>query len=513
MSRLEPREGQQVRSNDRHRILSAALAVVAGLAAGGVLVAQGPVAGTRSGGGEDSVVLTVADYYGSQSPPPGMAIFAARTFEISGGAVTMPLTRLPTGTPSEEDVLRSVASGEYDLGFVGTRVLDQVGVTVFQPLSAPFLIDSYPALAAVVSDPLVTGKLSSLQSAGVVGLALLADEMSLPFGRHGALSAPEDYRGTVVRTDPSDVQTRSLAALGATPVTTPLLVGPNVPFEAYDTTLRHYMERSHAGFARFLTGNTTLWPQTSVIVANQRKWAGLTDQQRGWINEAAAYAARWAAQHAGDQVADELRDACGLGLTVVMAAEADRHALRARVQPLYQALSTGVQTAEVFARIDELVAAVPEPEPALPERCQVDLPDAEPSSQPSPRHGPGRAGELPQGVYRMQSSTSDLIALGAPPEEANGNSGVITWALRDGAWSYTQTPDQFAGFVTSCSGYYDVEGPRVEFTSAALSPWGPCAPPTWSARWERTGDTLLWSDVSVADFSPVFTGPGWTRIG
>ena len=267
---------------DRRRRAPLAGLMVVCLAAVALLAAQGEVEGTRSGGRVDPMMLGVADFYGSQSnPPPGMQIFAEELWDLSGGTMNTAMRVKPTGLSTEPEVLNAVASGEFDLGFVGTRSLDQVGIGALQPLSAPFLIDSYPALSAVMRDPAITSTLSALEGTGVVGLAVLADELSLPFALRHPRRSPEDYLGAVVRTDPSGIQTGSFAALGATPVTSPLVIGADAPFEVYDTSLRHYVARAEDDFARFLTVNTPLWPQTSVILMNRRRWAASPSSRPG----------------------------------------------------------------------------------------------------------------------------------------------------------------------------------------------------------------------------------------
>ena len=496
---------------DRRRRAPLAGLMVACLAAVALLAAQGEVEGTRSGGRVDPMMLGVADFYGSQLPPPGMQIFAEELWDLSGGTMNTAMRVKPTGLPTEPEVLHAVASGEFDLGFVGTRSLDQVGIGALQPLSAPFLIDSYPSLSAVVTDPAVTSTLSALEGTGVVGLALLADELSLPFGLRHAPRSPDDYRGRVVRTDPSTIQADSLAAMGATPVTSPLLIGADVPFEMYDTSLRHYVERAEHNLATFLTVNTPLWPQTSVILMNRRRWDSLTEQQSRWIREAASYATRWSAEHAGDQAAEELEAACGLGLNVARATSDQRAALRTAVEPIYAQMRADPHLNALLARIEQLVAATSRQDPPLPESCMSPAPTMGTADHGSARLGPGRTGDLPQGVYRYQNSLSEFLAHGMADGDAKANAGIFTWTLHDGQWSYRQQPMYFTVMI-SCSGYYDVQGGRVDFTTAVAVPVGSCAPPTWSARWEQSGQDLVWSDVT-AGFAPTFAGPGWTRIG
>ena len=64
--------------------------------------------------------------------------------ELSGGGlkVDAPSKWFDSG---EQGVLEDVIAGEATLGWTGTRALDLIGVDAFQPLHAPFLINSYEA--------------------------------------------------------------------------------------------------------------------------------------------------------------------------------------------------------------------------------------------------------------------------------------------------------------------------------------------------------------------------------
>ena len=64
-------------------------------------------------------------------------------------------------------MVRAVAAGKADLGWAGARVFDTMGVTSFQALQAPMLIDSYALEQAVVASDIPGQMLQGLDKVGV----------------------------------------------------------------------------------------------------------------------------------------------------------------------------------------------------------------------------------------------------------------------------------------------------------------------------------------------------------
>ncbi len=430
-------------------------------------------------------------------------VFVNRVFELSQGSLPIMLEAIPTGQVTEAGLLQHVAAGGADIGFVGTRVLDQAGIRAFQPLSAPLLVQSYPAQAAVVSDPTVVGGLSELDRLGVSGLALMADELSLPVGVHGPAREPADYAGATVRVDASDAHLAAAEALGGSSTTTPLMIEPRPPYDIYDTSLRSFVERYHDDFARTLTINLPLWPQAIVLFANPQSLQGLTDEQRSWIRTAAADAARWSIEHAGEDVDDELAQLCSRGGQVVTATPAQRDALLARLQPVYQQLRADPDAGPMLDHVESLIRATPGGDAetgrsGCPSRPSGSAQGGSPPQAAPTLGGPGRTGSLPQGTYRTTIGAAE-----------SGDLGVVTWTMNAGRWTSLRDNGPFP----ECSGDYDVDGDLVTFHTTQPEPLWACAPPAWTARWQKRDDLLVWSQVSLPDYATDFAGDGWTEIG
>jgi TRAP-type C4-dicarboxylate transport system substrate-binding protein len=196
----------------RHR--SFALASVALLAA----ACTGTAGAVKSGGPTPPVVLVLAnnDIQGLKGVP-AVREFVNQVEKLSDGHLTIRVESAWEGGNDEANVVRDVAAGEADIGWAGSRVFDTLGVDSLRPLSAPYLVDSYPLEVEVVQ----RGRsrlLSGVKAAGVSPLALDADELRFPAAVSRPLVILDDWAGLSVRTVPSLTQEAGITALGAAPV-------------------------------------------------------------------------------------------------------------------------------------------------------------------------------------------------------------------------------------------------------------------------------------------------------
>lgn len=489
--------------------------VVGVLTAGLVLGACSGPAATRSGvAAVAPAVLMLAS--NDQTLPPGVQHFAYRVAAESGGTVRVEVAPDWKDGPGEAEVLTSVIAGEADLGWSGSRALDQIGVRSLTPLLSPFLIGSYAAQRAVVSDPQIVGLLTALRPVGLEGLALLPGELRVPVGISGPLREPADYRGARIRSYPSDIQFESLSALGATPTTKPV----DEPFEpdldGVETMPSTLVHNGHYTPARLPTMNTPLWPRIDLIVANPASLQRLTDEQRGWVLKAARDAAEWSKENVSGEVSWEMEELCQQGVRVVTADAEQVAALREAVRPVLDRIRADPELAPTLARIEEIVSSVTPEELAIPAGCthgEGDAPAATPTTGAVSPSASGRVGQLPNGVYRLTISDEQLRSAGMSPDFIRENAGIWTWILEPGRWSFSIQPDHQTDLgLTTCDGSYDVSGSAATFRVRTAQQAGTCAPPTWTATWKLQGDTLVWSDTSISNFAPVFAGDPWTRI-
>ena len=177
----------------------------------------------KAGGAADPIVLRLANT--SRDPTtglerhPAVQYFVDRVKELSDGAVRIDVEsgwayRSPD---AEQQVIRDVAAGEIELGWVGTSVFDTVGVTEFEALTAPMLIDSYPLQQAVLASDIPARMLDGLDEIGLHGIAILSDGLRKPIAVSHPLLNPADYSGITFQAFRSTETANAIRALDAIP--------------------------------------------------------------------------------------------------------------------------------------------------------------------------------------------------------------------------------------------------------------------------------------------------------
>lgn len=330
-----------------------------------VVAAVAPGCSGGSGGGDKAgglrggpVLLRMASVTHDLSDAPPLADFVRRVAALSGGTIRIRVfDQWANYAPdAEANVVRAVATDRVDLGWVGSRVFDSMGVSSFRPLVAPMLIDSYPLEKAVLASPIPGRMLGGLKLVHVTGLGVFADDLHLPIGVHHALLAPADWRGISIGTYRSEVQEQTIRALGATPVEAfasfRLHDVDTGTIQGFELDVRRYVKLGLVAKAPYVAANVTLWPQIDVLFANPGRLASLTHQQREWLRQAAAGAA-------GDALGAEsetpfIRKACAMGARFVNATPADLTAVRRSLSVVYRAIERDRQTKTFIRQIQLL---------------------------------------------------------------------------------------------------------------------------------------------------------------
>ncbi|MDP9220505.1 MAG: hypothetical protein M3P23_08195 [Actinomycetota bacterium] len=499
------------------RRVAAPLAVVAVVTAG---CTEGTAADKSGGPGPSRVLIMANNDLGGLDGAPAVARFVAQVTKRSRGRLVVRVrSGWRGGGNNEARLIRDVAAGRADLGWTGTRAFDLVGVNAFEPLHAPFLVGSYAAQAAVISDPLAGQLLDSLRPLGLTGLALAADELRMPAAAAGPLLTPDGFTRLMFGTFASRIQAEGLSALGADPADFTLLSSPEAGLGGVETMWSTYQRNSQYLSMPFVTVNAVLWPRTLTVFANTERLRALGGAARGWIQGAAADAAAWSAAHARDREPGQIEDVCRRGARIATATREQVTALVAAARPVYARLRADPSLAPTLARVEALVAsAKPDPPPRVPTTCRYQ-PGDETLLAPRPvaLAGPGRPGGLASGTYRYTVTYDELRAHGVNDPDARANAAVFTWTLRLGHWHYsakalrTDIPSGYGG--NTCDGWYDVQGRTVSFTTVTRYASGECAPATWAARWSAAKDGLTVTLLTDRDLGYIFGGKTWRRIG
>lgn len=321
------------------------------------------------------VVLRMANTYGDLGELPAVSHFVDRVGELSGGDIQVAVADAygAFSADVEQRVVDHVATGKMELAWVGTRVFDTLGVTSFQALTAPLLVDSYALQNAVIEGGITEKMLSGLDDVGVVGLGVLADGLRKPIGIDGPLVGPEDWDGIGFGTYTSDGQEAAIQALGATPAT---VFGPNREAAIADKTIQGfemglaiYQDPKWINLGPYVTANVNLWPQMDLLIASPGRLDALTTEQRGWLQEAARDAVSRSAALA-DREGDLIEAACETGARFALASDADLAALEESLAPVYATLNEDADTRAFIEQIRALKESTAgQPDRAIPASC------------------------------------------------------------------------------------------------------------------------------------------------
>jgi TRAP-type C4-dicarboxylate transport system substrate-binding protein len=400
----------------------------------------------------------MANAYGDLQTAPVVERFVSQVKARSGGDLRIQVTSRwgDYADDAEQQVVGAVAAGKADLGWAGARVFDTMGVTGFQALQAPMLIDTYALEQAVVASDMPGQMLQGLDKVGVRGLGVLPDSLRKPIAVKHPLLGLGDWRGITFGTLKSAGQAQAIRSLGATPMEVfrrsrneALLDGR---LQGLEMDLFVYEHGGPVQPAPYVTANVTLWPQMDVLVANPGRLERLTGQQRGWLQQAVQDAAGGVAALA-DRDAQSLKNACRSGARFATASPADLAALRKAFAPVYASLERDPRTKAFIERIQALKRSTSAEAPlAIPAGCTGKAPEQSAAS----------AGTAPadlNGTYRYLLTKEDARKVGDP--EVDQFPHVNTVKLRDGkveggcfgqGATYSVTGDQIT-FNTPEDGY------------------------------------------------------------
>jgi TRAP-type C4-dicarboxylate transport system substrate-binding protein len=398
------------------------MAVLAGILPAGCALGGG--GGDKAGGSRAPTVLRLALTSDSDDPnAPAARFFAARVAALSHGSLRVQVVFGAAGrytASTEAQVAGMVRDGRFDLGWIGSRAWDELGVASFQALQAPFLVTSYDLIDRIATGPFASRMLAGLQPQRLVGLALVPDRLRHPFGVRHPLASPADFAGSRVRVIPSRATDALMRALGATPVhISGDAVDAAMAQNGFDGT-EHSLGSTWPG-GHYLTANVTFFAKADTLFAGRVAFGQLSDDQRVKIRDAARQTVAHVAAHPPPE-SDLARRYCDGG-RVVAASRTDLTALSHAAQPVYAQLERDAQTRSLIAAIRKLKATLPVPPAAAAPDCAPETPAA---------RGRHISRSALNGTYRWRLTKAGAIASGDPDDPDIGDFNSMT--LRDGRW-------------------------------------------------------------------------------
>jgi TRAP-type C4-dicarboxylate transport system substrate-binding protein len=468
-----------------------ALVLLAGCSGPGYNKAGGP-------GGHKPVVLTLANPSGTSIELDG---FASQVSRLSGGTIRIDVQsrwRYNGQVASENGLIRDVRAGKADLGVVGSRAWDTVGVPTFRALDAPLLIDSYALEERVVRSRMTEEMLLGLKPLGLVGIGVLPGPLKRPLGIAHPLLKSTDYAGLRFGVTQSRLQAATVRALGAKPVWIPS-GGSIAGLGGLETHVSSIEGSQYDKVAKYLTANVVLWPRPLTLFANEKAFGALSASQRRILRRASIEDVGPETNSVREAEFQDTATLCRAGrLRFVTASRGELTALRRAVEPVDVQLMSDPVTRTYLAQIKALARRV------APERAPACVDVAPPASSTS----------LLDGVYRFTTSAADLRAAGAQPNEVvPENYGSWTIVVDHGRFSLAQDNSRAC---TWAYGKLAVKGKTLEVSvieGGGIAPTGALDKPgeLWTYTWNLYRDTLTLGHVGQVSPTPTMAKP-WRRI-
>ena len=412
----------------------------------------------KAGGSDAPVVLRLGDVYAEdEANATILEDFRGRVAKLSGGSVRVRVIYEAAGHQRpdvEAQVARKVRQGRFDLGWIGAAVWDELGVTSFQALHAPFLVTDDALLDRLATGPLARTMLGRLRRAGVRGLAIIPESLRSPVGLRNPLVSLGSFHGARLVATPSRATDAVLRALGAIPV-------HRLGHADEEVIGRGQVDGVVASLAALpvadiVTGNVTLFPALYTLFANPASLRALTAAEQAALEQAAAGTlAHAVAERSWVQAA--IKRFCSTGRSasatgggrVLLASRAELAALVRATRPVYSELERDPRTKSLISQIQALKRSLP-PAPALrvPRGCSVP-----PESGPTGSTAHQATSKL-DGTYRSVLTKADAIRSGWNPDLPVVGE-VSERTLRAGKWQIGEGPAR---------GTVEVIGNRIRFS-------------------------------------------------
>jgi TRAP-type C4-dicarboxylate transport system substrate-binding protein len=448
----------------------AGLALVAAVIIAAATACDGADADKAGGpSAQEPVTLTLAKHDVNWA----FAAFVAATSRLSGGSIRIEV--LPDWRGGEvgyeRGTVADVRAAKVQVGVVGVRVWDTMGVTSFRGLVAPFLIDNLELQRRVLESPVAAEMLEGVEQAGVVGLAVLPGALRRPLGFSRRLVRPSDYTGATVGVTPGGVARATIRALRARP--NPYPPGVVSGLDGAELDLATIAQNAYDELAPALASNVVLWPRAETIVMNREAFEALTQEQQEILRRAGREALAPELRRVERDEEAALNTVCERGkLSLATASATDLGLLRAAVRPVYAELERDAQTREWIGEITKL-RQDDDASSLYPLRC--------PKAQPNAK----TAASTLEGRWTVSWSRNELLAAGIEPTDADALQGRHVLEFSNG---------RFRSQTDPTTGTYTLAGDilRLVFDNVVV---GVTPGKVYELRWSVYRDSLSFAAV------------------
>jgi TRAP-type transport system periplasmic protein len=379
-------------------------------------------------------------------------------------------------TEYERGLIQDVKAGDADLGWVGSRVLAAVGVKSFEPLHAPFLVDSLEVEDQILEGDADERMLADLERIGLAGVAVLPGPLQyLQLDRE--VDGPAGIAGLRIAYYDSPLHKAALSALGADPAA--IRTGGSISdLNGVAVQTAGISGNGYNNTAKYTVADTPLWPRPLVVFANTKTWTSLPKADRDLITQAAEQARTGMLAELREREQTSIADLCKAGARLVNLGDDGRARMQQAVAPLLAKLREGPATRDAMSEIESLAAG------------------GEPHSLRCPAHTSSQQAVL-TGVFETTLRRSDKGS--EVYGEWSADAVKLRLELSDGRAVITEYLP--GGPVNGFNYPYSIFKDVIKFQD----------PEGVTARWELDGNRLRFSDVDGPPGDKFVWGRTWTK--
>ena len=311
---------------------------------------------TQRAGGEPAGTTKVLKLANANGSTEELQLFIDQVEKVSDGRLRIePVNNWRKGEARYETALiQDVKAGKAGLGWVGSRALAGVGVKSFEPLHAPFLIDSYEVQDQVLKGDADERMLADLEGIGLAGVAVLPGPLQyLQLDRK--VDGPAGIAGLRIGYYDSPLQKAALTALGAQP--TAIATGGSIKdLNGVAVQTGAIQGNGYLNTAKYTVADTPLWPRPSVVFADNETWTSLPQADRDLIMQAAEQARSGMLVALLEREQTSIEGMCKAGARMANLGDAGRATMQQAVEPLLAKLRNDLATRDTTEEIESLRA-------------------------------------------------------------------------------------------------------------------------------------------------------------
>jgi TRAP-type C4-dicarboxylate transport system substrate-binding protein len=489
--------------------------------------------GDKVGNQSEPITLTLGSQEHAGSPgAAAVEAFVSAVAAASGGRITIKATLdvHTTGLAWDQDLIKRVVAGEFDLVMARAGAWHSEGVGSLDVLQLPGIVETDEQADRLVSNQAVVDQLlSGIDKAGMVGLGLYPDAPRYLMSLDGNDKFDSNaLRDRLIRVPMSETVFDVLRAVGMSPV--------DLSFDDFTTQVSegritftdnsfYRVPRTNTvhGEPPIVAANLTLHTKFLVLAGRPAALDALPDAQAKLVRDAAVLSMAEFVK-TRERESDLLAGLCANGTKLVDVPDADRAEFMAQAAPVVASVSSALGD-DLMASVRASVGPFESPhwscqDTSTPAETTVvgaasSQPDAATMVLPTKRSDViPTPGDLPDGVYRFTETVAVLDA--AEPNKSHtkadefigefvlsaGTSEIRYFAM-DGSPQPGEPPDT--------GGTYQVKGDLVIFAT----PPQRAIPGTSGInllRWAMNGDTLTFTQLDDHTVDPDFSVP-WIRVG